>query len=442
MAFVSCDDIQTVEKDAFNIMPFRNLEFLCFLSMTSVEFKQGAFNGLENLRIVIIQNTTIVNAIYNFWEPIAQTIRKLTLRDIPSATNMYNLLDGTELKRLASLTIVGCSKFCRKITSNSITKMPIIRILQLLSCGIEVIQTGSFDHFIGTLEILNLRYNRLKTLPSNLFEVHQISTDLYYFDYNKWECTCEIMELAAKIDDFYDYLDLDCETYGQNCTNKHSAEALITKHCAAHYGTNFLRITYANMFMLNVNRKEHIFYMKGTKRATFYLIGIPSGNNSNYSDWCLTATAKYAIISLQKIRMAVGIHLVCLIDDKIKKKVWPLNCYSFRIEGSPIITWIGEEHKIIVLMIFALVYMLGFGAMTFLGTIIVKRYLFFLVGVDRIVFDRNKTSNRIETVLIMPLDWKRTQKLRYVDLYLICNSAINIKKDSYNRIKIINNCTF
>lgn len=406
LVFSFCD-LKIIERNVFVIKQFNDLWNLTFLDLPSLQIRSGAFDGLPNLRRLIFHRLQIVNANYRFMDQIANKVESLVLQLLQQPLNMYNILGALPLPQLMYLTIRKVDIYVR-FTSNSITNAPNLEILSLNECGIEVLEKGCFNGF-PLISAIRLGRNKLKTLPVNIFKTLVLYLEFYHLMGNPWECDCS---LAYFIREYPGILDAECnddETYNfyDQCQSADDGANSMSSKCSDHFGTNSLRITYTTKFLIKIDyTAEHIF-LKSQSRRKLYLLTFAARNA--YGDAvCWTTTAKYSAIALNRISSVGTMPTICALD--MQEKVWPLNCISFRGTRKTPDRWLSDEDKPLVLSTFVILGIMVFLASVGGGTLIPRRNLILLRGINRVIVQRSRKSNRVDTVLVMPATWENSQK--------------------------------
>lgn len=401
-------DIRLIQNNAFNHVQFNRIHQLVIIINQVIEIENGAFNGLFKLEILVLKGLLLVNVDYTFFERVSMTLKIVLMINV--RTNMYNLIGGTELINLEELSLCQIEYSNGTITSNTITKLSKIKTLSMLSCKIEVIAAGAFDHLSRTLETILLHDNRLKTLPGTLFDALNITNMLSAtnFQNNPWECTCDLLLIQRTYSKDPNFIDDICKI--DNLPECQSTEPIASKdymnerQCSSHYGTNFLRINFTGKFRIKFLSIDK-FYVKNLKRLTFYLINFAIDSEAH----CVRVSPKFASLTLTN-QISAMIQTSCIIIyENAMSNVWPLNCVSFKFVDAQKEKWIGVEWKMYAIFAgIAICIAIFFGSLA-LGIFLVRKKLCFLRGVGRVHYARQQNS-----ILILPRNWKSSQKLRSI----------------------------
>lgn len=411
--FTNCD-ISYIESDAFDTDSLKDLKTLHLISMT-LEMRAGALNGLT-AGIIGFTGMTIQNMNYKFMEIIAETVEMISLKRLDIETHLYNIIGGVKLKRLRSLTFTMVP-LLRIITPNTVTKTPVIQEIIVHGCGLEVILDHSFDHLPATLELVSLRYNKLKTLPARLFDKLDLEFSREFIEDNPLECDCNLIELANVHEDIFgfyceheiDVLKIDHSNCSSEPPKSREVKLYESRQCFRHYGTNTLRVAYTDQYRLKVILNESAWLIKSIKRSRFHFFILTSHGDgyTNAGAICYTLYAKYGAISMDKLRVSEGAYVACVIPSSTERRVWPLNCFSIILDRPNM--WIGEDIRIPVIFLGITLNLISFVVAIYLGVYLVKNNLVFLNGADRVIIGRNKTNHKIDTVLVMPTTWKESR---------------------------------
>lgn len=241
----------------------------------------------------------------------------------------------------------------------------------------------SFDHLPETVYAINLKENRLVTLPSNLFDaLPTIFIVAELFADNPWKCTRDLIKLSVQFDCHFAF---DCNdglsgprTSDESLVENEGARSIRDKQkCAYHYGTNALRINFTTEFNLKrIERSDLDYvYVKSSRRTTFYLLLMWQKNDNidrtAIESRCVFTKAKYAAIWIRTTEIST--YFACTFDDNQSVKVWPMNCFSFSIKVSQ--PWIIYERLVVTL---GLCYLIVFLISLVCGVFLVERGTFLI----------------------------------------------------------------
>lgn len=410
---ISSGDLKIIEENAFNSDQFKSLRTLYLYQLQTIELRIGAFNGLHNLKKLILSQIGTISAHYRLLEPVAHSLYVYTIAYVYVPLPFYNLLGAIKLNEITRICLCAL-KIGRTITKHSITNMPRVKTIFLTKSEVEVIERDSFDHIKNTLDALVLRGNKLKTLPFDLFDRLSLFLDDDIFAGNPLQCDCNIIEIRKTFHDLFEDIcsgDQSIEIEKEDdCHLKLTEMKPASKNCMEHYGTNSLRILYSKKFLIRVNYTDRIIFIKSPIRSTLYLLAFVESNPMDGVK-CLKTTAKYSAISLHRIHSSTDVFMICIAETE--KRVWPLNCITYRF--NPMMEyelWLGENERIIIMVAFGTVSTVLFLTAVLLGTCIAKQNLILMKGINRVLIKRHRGSNKIESVLVMPAIWTNSQKVR------------------------------
>lgn len=154
--------------------------------------KAGTFNGLNGLKVLILKGLRLSSIEKNVFAPIS----RLKLTSIENCGEMKinrlkNLFGTVKMNHLLIVRIQYC-KWDDIIGEKTFSGLTSVLKLALAFNEIEQIEPKSFDGVFKTLKYLDLGFNRLKSLPNDLFRTNRaIIIDLVS---NPWHCGCSEME--------------------------------------------------------------------------------------------------------------------------------------------------------------------------------------------------------------------------------------------------------
>lgn len=405
--FRDCD-IQVIQANAFLIKALQNLKCLNIHQATPVEFKLNAFHGLNDLNDFNLINVTIKNGHYRMLEPIALTVKQLLFNGLSG--NWYNIIGSRPLRNLRTIKLVRIS-FYIIITLNSLPNMPSVTWIHFAMCDTEVILLGAFDRFGDTLEKLTMYANRLKTVPAQLFDhMKRLSGPGIELLWNPVQCDCDTLALMRKYGNIFEMecredllidANLDCNRPQQLTDPLNLTEA---RACWRHYGTNALRVNFITAYRIRVSAEKTKLMFTNSRRNHFYILIITDAA----AKFCLSISAKYASVSLKNIINPFGIKSVAVIENG---QVSPMHFISFYLHNHKLV-WLRENCRAIMVVCLLAIYSGAFILALLLGIYLVNKNFILLKRLDRVILEREKTTNKIETVLVMPRSWVTMQKSR------------------------------
>lgn len=402
LIFMRCD-FKIIAANAFNRKSLLNLRYLQLMNFELIDFQFGAFNGLNNFDELRLYKTTIKNLRYNIFEPIALSLRSITLAE--SSMNLYNIIAAIEYPKLREINLYQIN-FNRIITVNSVAKCPAIFEIFIISSGIEAVQLGAFDHLADTLRLICLRENKLKTLPSNIFDKLE-RLIVMSSEGNPWECDCSLSKLTKKYGNVFGVVCEDDRWEGDSqidCAEQNAPSELSpieAKKCWRHYGTNAMRVNFFTNYRIRTTPDGTKLVLKNSKRTAFRIL-IMAAQMTNVH--CVRIAAKYASIALDKYRLPFGVRSIAIIDPiNSKAAVSPMHFVTFNVERGDV--WLNQNAKYATISLILTAYAIAFVSAAYLSIYLVPRHLFLLQRLESVLLTRDSTTNKIDAALIMPKTW-------------------------------------
>lgn len=188
--------IVEIEPGAFDDCTFRLVWRLELRGTAVAVLMKGALAGLNNLRILSLYGNNEMNKIEeNALEGLFQ-LEEFIMEDQKRLSDLGNITGKIKWKYLHSLTLTKNS-FGSTIKKPTFKGCTWVKRLNLSNSEIEAIGLYSFEPMEETIEVLDLRNNRLKSLPSRLIEnLIRPNVQLYLSD-NLWDCGCAAYELQG-----------------------------------------------------------------------------------------------------------------------------------------------------------------------------------------------------------------------------------------------------
>lgn len=182
--------LYTIETNAFDTKEFINLMTLELIQVPIMNFMEGIFTGLQNLKVLILHGLNIHSIAPNLLKPL-ENLESLTIKSCgKEKISVDNLFGYDKLNRLAHVTIDSCA-LKDTITVATFTGLWNVSELRLENDHIQKIGSHAFNIPMKTLEILSLERNSLKILPDDLFNTQHMSFVRIYLDHNPWHCNCK-----------------------------------------------------------------------------------------------------------------------------------------------------------------------------------------------------------------------------------------------------------
>lgn len=345
--------LHTIESGAFNSTVFNEMDTLVLTLNVPIEYKSGIWRGLNNLLMLLLGN---VNLFYtdaeDFLLPFAQTLSTYvsnfghTDKDVRFNRFFanYNL---SELREISLNFIKPQLDYRRLLAADNFSSMPVIERINIINCGIEVIEADAFSRIGRTLIQLNLEQNKIKKLPANVFNVFfdknqlPVLPKLLNLTANGFVCSCEFYELK-----YLSLINVGRKSYDTwRCSADSSALSMemcpnlqILRPDRIHPTHN---ITYAYPRIdLKLIAKNALLLVKIINRDK-YRVFIRNYNMeyANDSDLCYDgqwAPASVNCFYFENVSDAIPIAdylrtdltTICVIYADMLKHVWPLHCIT------------------------------------------------------------------------------------------------------------------
>lgn len=407
--------LSIIDDYAFDIGPLRGIKQLIIMAIPNLTICDRGFYGMTKLEYVYIANITQLTVNYWFLRTISYQLKSFQIRACTKIPSMYNLIGGVEMCALENLHVIEMPGL-QRITSNTITNVPILSILSLGNCGIESIELGSFDHLANTLNVLSLRFNKLKTMSYRTFlMLTDVIVSANIFDGNPWQCDCDLLMFQHLYK-----LNLNvCQEQAiteiqRNCSNSYTL--VRSRHCLHHYGTNSLRVQLSGNLRLNLNCYYSNIIVRNNRRTLFYLIIVISNDQMQTIIACSMATARSASISLVKLLQSIShsLYLVCLFDASTEKRVWPRNCVSTILMNSHIDSWIKANQQWFILIVLVVVYLLVFVIAFLIAAYTISIRPIMLSGINNVILCRCSKCNSYTKAFVIPKQWTFVEKITWL----------------------------
>lgn len=197
--------LDTIHANAFNRPAFYRLSMLMIcIEKGAVVVRDSAFAGFDLLISIERYAKNIRHLPGDLFHPVAMSLWDIKCATWPNdinldemfATHPYNMLKVLEIHNVQ----MPQKKF-RLLAATNFTAFRRLRYLELVNCGIEVIDSRAFDTIGATLEYVNLNRNWIKLIDVRMFRSVFESKGLVDFriDHNRetLACTCRLIELEV-----------------------------------------------------------------------------------------------------------------------------------------------------------------------------------------------------------------------------------------------------
>lgn len=420
--FFARSRLEVIEKDAFMADSFATVYELQFIGIKSLKCLSGWSNGLLNLFYLTFTNSMLVDVRYDFLQSV-NTLHLniyLSLKD----TRMVNLFGSGFTIDLGTLHIEHAN-YMNRIWIRDFTGLKKIKSLLLIDCGIEAIDDGVFSS-MHYLEELSLSRNKLKTLPTAIFDCLMERRDLVavFLDNNHWECFCELAALHESLFSygimFEDY-PVDCRLEEEPSEELQNDDHKYCKPpenyvqdsiCQKRRGYNLIFVSYPRITLRMDDLLENMHITTSADQGVFYSLRIfhvnhKIGHHNEYvTPICRIFGNRTVVVPISSHRNKY-IITYCSIDSRSKTGIWPLNCITF-CKGCKEnnvwlrITTIAGAISLVTTAVMGTMF-LGMG----LAYLLVCWKPVCLTGADRVVVLRSALKQRRSsiTVFVMPDDW-------------------------------------
>lgn len=207
--------ISEIEENAFDSYLFLGLKHLEISVVPLETLKSGTFNGLKELQSLILKRLRLSSIEENVLAPIPfLNSLEIAICGPWKINSLANLFGTSKMKHLQSAIVEKCY-WSDRITENTFSGLVSLQKFWLISNKIVEIAPHSFDGVLKTLQQLNLRSNKLRSLPKDLFKAgHFIVIDLTN---NFLHCDCEMekFRLFAQSAVYVQFIGLICSSPDQ-----------------------------------------------------------------------------------------------------------------------------------------------------------------------------------------------------------------------------------
>lgn len=351
------DNVTAIEDNAFNTHALRLLDKLIINLRTHTEFYAGMFNGLENLKWLIISG--------RIGSYFCQTNAQL-LKPIIKLELFYNLHGnvsfqdyfGTQnLTRLYNITVGNPMSvvYSRILSNEDFAGLCAVISLLLNNCGIEAILEGTFDFIGGTLRDLDLGLNKIKHLAFGMlfkfFDSRAINGDSHkvlHLGDNLFQCNCEfyLLKNVTLISFGHRYIAdryIRCNSKLLIVSNETCDDIQIIHPERMHltYPYGYVRPYAYVKFQLKLVRDQRNVVVRVRQfEARRYRLWIHNLNEPHLVSklkcpnkvWltesikCFTFAKREVNISIERFLQKSSHTIFCIVFLRYPEKVWPLHC--------------------------------------------------------------------------------------------------------------------
>ncbi|XP_055306243.1 uncharacterized protein LOC129570597 [Sitodiplosis mosellana] len=195
-------NIRSIQEGAFNSDHFTELESLSIKNTPIGILYENSFLGLMNLKEIFLTHLELHTIQANVFAPMLNLQKVLFEHCGDHIVSLDNFFGGTV--QMFHLNVVEISKCNLNDTITSSTFSSLRNVTELLLHENQITEIGphSFDIILATAtrKLIDLRVNKLKTLPRNIFR-HSQGEAIIDLDKNPWHCDCDIEPLRRFIND-------------------------------------------------------------------------------------------------------------------------------------------------------------------------------------------------------------------------------------------------
>lgn len=410
LAFENCN-IRTIEPNAFVSPALAQVTHLTIGDQRArvLIYREGCLDGLSSLRHLQLNRVAFVATVDGWLHHHARRIESLSFTNATTASMIRRLFnESTPFERLRHISIINTSALSI-ITSRTFGSLPAIVTLNMSSSGIIAIELGAFDTMAVTLRFLKLDYNRLRTIPVDLFAFMTNTTVLLY--HNPWRCQCYLLALHRTL-----YIDMNQE-FMRRCsvawcrhTDRELLEQQPSHSCL--YATNTAAI-YARQPRLAVKVHGDLVTIDhrrlGKENTKIYVLIVLLRSFALENAFQAQCFIEHS--HRQPIHIALDAFqghqrpLILYVLDK-ERRGWPRNIAAIRPVAVPDdYAWLLHDHKVIVNCLVAVTLLLALFLGAACGFALLCRHPVLLKDLERVVVLEGG-GKRHKHVFIMPKNWK------------------------------------
>lgn len=186
--------LRLMEGGVFDSRSFGDTTYIKISNVSLEKLGTDVLKGLSRLEVLEISelnNLRLVSS--DFLEPVKMSLKSLIMEGV----SLYNPVELTGSQSLNSLETIDFSKnnFSDNLRDDTFKNLPHLTSLHLSSNGIQTLTSKVFDEIATTVRFINLRNNRLKTLPLGIFSNFRSTAFRILLGDNPWRCDCALVEL-------------------------------------------------------------------------------------------------------------------------------------------------------------------------------------------------------------------------------------------------------
>lgn len=420
LGFFTCK-IETIETNAFVAIPFMSTTSLSFHDQYSrvINYQPSFLNGLVSLRTFVLDSVVFVASDAQFLISLKSQLENLIYLNATTEKMLYNSFVDNIFVKLRRIVIKHTVALYR-LGRDTFGLLPSIVELELDSCGITIIQNGTFALMINTLQRLSLKSNHLQTIPIQLFVAFSPALQLL-LEHNPWKCQCVLLELNERHNFLAPAFHRKCNQNRCRDTDAELNFDLRTERsCIYHSGTGSLFQTYPK-FWATLSNAENVLQIHSHdwndgKKVYIVILMLKSFVFENeFQSVCFIGQRQSVslLISLKQLVDRTQPHLMHIMAD-MSHRVWPLNVMSIRPTGQTD-GWIMYDERVFWLWTIGIAGVVAFVGGAVAGFVLLCCYPILIRDLDRVVVLSNQNVGGVKRkthVFIMPRSWKEQKPNR------------------------------
>lgn len=346
--------IVDIQENAYARETFGQLETLEIVNMRISYLKRNIFNGLISLRTLHIarMHLTAIDA------GILQTLSQLTsllfegAGDVP--LDIRNLTGTTAMMSIQIVSLrennfhnqIGCDSFSGLINAKS---------LFLTNSNLQSIGANAFTPMRDSVQLIDLRGNFLKSLPSNLFHgIVQRSDVSLHLNQNPWHCVCapEIEDLQRNLwrypNAFKDLSELKCGEPIEMAGKQLSAWDLCSQTDIS-IGVDHIKLSCHQTDPISIRKRLYSFSVRYSKKSNQLIIEMDEVNSDLMllimrnqlieTNVAITMSEAATVTCWRNLKLTMELritsthdhYLFCVLNRRRLPYASPLDCLSHHI---------------------------------------------------------------------------------------------------------------
>lgn len=402
---INSKDVEVIKENSFAGRSLRWLDNLTLKNFRLFELTKKTFNGLRILKHLQLEAMPIEVIEKGILDSISQTLESLMIYYFGTyEVNLHNLTGCHELPKLKTLAISYSN--VRKIEENSFSGLRAITSLHLANCQIDTVAKGAFDHIVDTIEIIDLRQNRLVEIDGSFDQlINKPKIQIFVGNY-VWGCYLMAQDLQMLIQNNPEkFPNIDCEPSDTKLTTIPSTRnTILSKNINCE--DNEAIIDGENVLIGDFETIK--IYIETFENGTVQVSveGVDSGwfliwfyrQNKNTELSCLyNSMPIFTINGLEEDRT----YTFCVMH-KYSKTISPFNCrpYYYMPRDNSENVWLTVNDKITTISAVIVVYLSCTAIGSILGYCLLRMNPMLLKGSEGVVIVKKKPCKRPSTIVI------------------------------------------